>query len=117
MFYPWLNQELSQRFLYQCCDDLASFRRADKAITLAGQLKSGPERHEKDDRHQLQDKSRYVLGWSNKEKIQLLASQDSHSQQQQKNLQAALQSLQANRQQQDQLRFQAMKLSDFELKL
>jgi uncharacterized protein YPO0396 len=115
MFYPWLNQELSQRFLYQCCDDLASFRRADKAITLAGQLKSGPERHEKDDRHQLQDKSRYVLGWSNKEKIQLLASQYSHSQQQQKNLQAALQSLQANRQQQDQLRFQAMKLSDFEL--
>lgn len=30
MFYPWLIQELSQRFLYQCCDDLVSFLRADK---------------------------------------------------------------------------------------
>lgn len=115
VFYHWLNQELNQRFLYQCCEDLTDFRRADKAITLAGQMKSGPERHEKDDRHQLQDKSRYVLGWSNKEKIQLLASQYSHSQQQQKDQQDALQSLHNKKQQQEQLRFQAMKLSDFEL--
>ncbi|RVU34337.1 hypothetical protein EOE67_15835 [Rheinheimera riviphila] len=114
-FYPWLSQELTQRFLYQCCDDLASFRRADKAITLAGQLKSGPERHEKDDRHQLQDKSRYVLGWSNKEKIQLLASQYSHNQQQASRWQQALDKLTAKKQQQEQLRYQALTLSNFEL--
>ena len=41
-------------------------RRKKKAITQAGQIKSPGERHEKDDR------SRYVLGWSNAAKIAVL---------------------------------------------
>lgn len=88
--YHWLHKELHQRFNYHCCEQMGDFRRSEKAITLNGQMKSGKFRHEKDDRHQLQDKSRYVLGWSNKEKIQLLAEQYSQIQAQQKSLELQL---------------------------
>ncbi|MGO0306149.1 ATP-binding protein [Endozoicomonas acroporae] len=68
-FYSWLEHELSQRFDYICCDQMADFRREVRAITTAGQIKSGGSRHEKDDRYRIDDRSRFVLGWSNREKI------------------------------------------------
>jgi len=74
-FYAWLETELARRFDYACCEDLALFRREKKAITRAGQIKAGGGRHEKDDRHALDDRSRYVLGWSNKAKIAALEKQ------------------------------------------
>ncbi len=74
-FYNWLEHELHNRFAYQCCDDLQTFQRAPKALTRQGQIKSGGKRHEKDDRTSLGDRSRYVLGWTNKEKIQTLTRQ------------------------------------------
>ncbi len=73
--YQWLEQELARRFDYACCQTLEQFRRETHAITAAGQIKSGGQRHEKDDRHALDDRSRYVLGWSNEAKIAALASQ------------------------------------------
>jgi uncharacterized protein YPO0396 len=72
-FYPWLERELGRRFDYACCTDLDRFRREKKAVTLRGQTKGGGERHEKDDRHAIDDRSRYVLGWSNEAKIAALA--------------------------------------------
>ncbi len=71
-FYPWLEQELGRRFDYACCDNLDQFRREARAITAAGQIKAGDQRHEKDDRQRLDDRSRYVLGWSNRAKIEAL---------------------------------------------
>lgn len=71
-FYPWLESELGRRFDVACCDDQASFRREKKAISRNGQIKSGGERHEKDDRHNINDRSRFILGWSNREKIDAL---------------------------------------------
>ncbi len=71
-FYGWLEQELARRFDYACCADLAAFRREQRAITRAGQIKSGGQRHEKDDRHAIDDRGRYVLGWSNEQKIAAL---------------------------------------------
>ncbi|WP_268876890.1 ATP-binding protein, partial [Facilibium subflavum] len=71
-FYNWLQHELSERFDYACCEDLTAFYRLPRAITPKGQIKSNQKRHEKDDRFLLDDRSRYVLGWSNKEKIQTL---------------------------------------------
>ncbi|BCX88254.1 hypothetical protein MIN45_P0623 [Methylomarinovum tepidoasis] len=71
-FYPWLERELSHRFDYRCCDDLADFRRADRAVTVSGQIKSGGDRHEKDDRHRIGDRRHYVLGWSNAAKLAAL---------------------------------------------
>ncbi len=74
--YDWLERELAQRFDLACCATQEQFRREVKALTLAGQTKGGGERHEKDDRHALGDKSRYVLGWSNAAKLEaLLANQ------------------------------------------
>ncbi|MFA7240462.1 MAG: SbcC/MukB-like Walker B domain-containing protein [Sulfuricellaceae bacterium] len=69
---PWLIDELARGYDYACCDSLEEFRRHPKALTRLGQTKSGGARHEKDDRHALNDRSRYVLGWSNTEKIRVL---------------------------------------------
>lgn len=71
-FYHWLQQELSMRFDYVCCTDMEAFRRESRAISITGQIKAKGGRHEKDDRHGLDDKRRFVLGWSNKEKIAAL---------------------------------------------
>jgi hypothetical protein len=73
VFYAWLERELARRFDYACAADLDQFRREKKAVTRAGQTKGGGERHEKDDRHAIDDRSRYVLGWSNEAKIAALA--------------------------------------------
>ena len=40
-----------------------------------GQLKQRGGRHEKDDRHRIDDRARYVLGWQNQEKINALSAQ------------------------------------------
>lgn len=71
-FYGWLESELARRFDYACCVTMEQFRREDRAITRSGQIKANGERHEKDDRHRLNDRTRYVLGWSNDAKIAAL---------------------------------------------
>ncbi|MCK5918117.1 MAG: AAA family ATPase, partial [Cocleimonas sp.] len=71
-FYDWLENSLASRFNYHCCDDMDAFRRHSYAITKSGQIKAGRQRHEKDDRYNLHDRSRYILGWSNLEKLQVL---------------------------------------------
>ena len=74
-FYPWLEQEISRRFDVACCETQQQFRREKRAITRNGQIKSSGGRHEKDDRFALNDRSRFVLGWSNKEKIDALENE------------------------------------------
>jgi uncharacterized protein YPO0396 len=76
-FYPWLEAELARRFDHACCDTLDQFQRERQAITRTGQIKGGGERHEKDDRHRLDDRTRYVLGWSNTAKIAALEAKAS----------------------------------------
>jgi uncharacterized protein YPO0396 len=74
-FYDWLEHILSKRFNYHCCESLDEFRRYPFALTQNGQVKAGKQRHEKDDRYALQDRSRFVLGWSNREKVKVLEKQ------------------------------------------
>lgn len=74
-FYPWLERELGHRFDYACCATQEQFRRETRALTRLGQIKAPGERHEKDDRYRLEDRSRYVLGWSNAAKIAALETQ------------------------------------------
>ncbi len=73
--YEWLEQELRQRFDVACCDTGEQFRREGRAITRAGQIKDPSGRHEKDDRSRIDDRSRYVLGWSNADKLRALRDQ------------------------------------------
>jgi len=72
--YEWLEQELHIRFDMACCDSADQFRRETRAITRAGQIKEPTGRHEKDDRSRIDDRSRYVLGWSNADKLRALRS-------------------------------------------
>jgi uncharacterized protein YPO0396 len=74
-FYDWLEGEIARRFDHVCCDTLEQFRREKQALTRSGQIKTSGGRHEKDDRHRLDDRSRYILGWSNEAKIAALDSE------------------------------------------
>ena len=78
--YQWLLSELARAYDYLCCATLDEFRRHPKALTRQGQVKMGGVRHEKDDRNRIDDRSRYVLGWSNEGKIHALEAQLKHQQ-------------------------------------
>lgn len=71
-FYDWIGVELGERYNYTCCESLAQFRREKKAITKNGQIKGSRGRHEKDDRWNIRDSKKYILGWNNQEKIDLI---------------------------------------------
>ena len=72
--YQWLEHELHLRFDLACCTTHDQFRRERLALTRQGQIKHPGGRHEKDDRSRIDDRSRYVLGWSNLGKIATLES-------------------------------------------
>lgn len=74
-FYGWLTSELKQRFNHVCCESVNDFKREKFALTKRGQVKLGGRRHEKDDRFDIDDRRRYVLGFSNLKKIQALESE------------------------------------------
>jgi len=74
VFYDWLEREVSHRFDYACCKTQEQFKREQRAITMSGQIRAGGNRHEKDDTYRIDDRSRYILGWSNENKIAILES-------------------------------------------
>ena len=74
-FAAWLEHELARRADHVCVETMAEFRRMPRAITRAGQVKGSGGRHEKDDRFRIDDRSRYVLGWSNQRKLDTLLAQ------------------------------------------
>lgn len=75
VWHAWLDRELVHRAAYECVETMAEFRRAHTAITKAGQIKGGGGRHEKDDRTRIDDRTRYILGWSNQGKIDALLAE------------------------------------------
>ncbi|PID72319.1 MAG: ATP-dependent exonuclease SbcCD, C subunit-like protein [Desulfobulbus propionicus] len=81
VYANWLEYALLKRFNYICCRDTTRFRREKQAITLAGQVKSGGLRHEKDDRYRLDDRRRYILGWDNRKKISVITGDIEHCEQ------------------------------------
>lgn len=75
--YVFLERELAEHFDYACCDGLEEFRRLPRAVTRNGLIKANDRRHEKDDRSRLDERSRYILGWDNRQKLKaLLAEQN-----------------------------------------
>jgi uncharacterized protein YPO0396 len=73
-FHSYLFGELLKRADHHCESSLAEFRRERRAVTREGQVRSG-ERHEKDDRHRVDDPRRWVLGWANERKIAALRAE------------------------------------------
>jgi uncharacterized protein YPO0396 len=72
VLHDWLKADLIEHWDYVCCAEMAQFQRQRRALSLNGQIKSGGSRHEKDDRFAIGDRTRYVLGWDNREKIAAL---------------------------------------------
>lgn len=72
---PWIKAELQHRFDYICCETIDEFQRCrGLAMTRNRHVKSGNQRHEKDDRDQVADPRNFVLGWDNREKKQRIAA-------------------------------------------
>lgn len=74
-FTSWLTAELIDAYDYACCETMEEFQQARRALTLNGQIKRSVTQHEKDDRSSLGDRKRYVLGWSNAEKIEAIRAE------------------------------------------
>lgn len=113
-FYPWLEARLLRSYDYHCCEDFESFKRQPKALTEHGQIKSSGERHEKDDRHNLHDRSRFILGWSNAEKIQALEEQEQCLHEDISKIIASIQTLGEKKKQQQLVRDKMLELSRFD---
>jgi len=95
--YGWLEQQLARRFDLACCDSLDAFRREPRGLTAAGHVKGSRERHEKDDRFRIDDRTRYVLGWSNEDKIHALERQQRQLEVEVQTLATKLQAVDARR--------------------
>ena len=68
------SRELAKRADHRCAATLEEFRAERRAVTREGQVRSG-ERHDKDDRHRVDDPRRWVLGWANERKIAALRAE------------------------------------------
>lgn len=68
-FSDWLTHELVTSYDYLCCETIEEFQHARRALSIQGQIKHNLERHEKDDRTTLDDRTNYILGWNNTEKL------------------------------------------------
>jgi Uncharacterized protein conserved in bacteria len=110
-FSEWLYAEVIDRYDYLCCNTLQEFQQARRALTINGQIKHNTVRHEKDDRKKLGDRTSYVLGWNNKEKLDALEKQLSTQTNLEKKLQETVDGLERDQsrermRQQDLQRFQ-----------
>ena len=94
-FSGWLEHELAKRAGLECVQTMVDFRRVPRAITKAGQIKGADGRHEKDDRRRVDDRSGYVLGWTNERKINALLSRAAAVQRKLTSQHDAVQSLKA----------------------
>jgi len=71
IFKNWLQTDLEQHFNLRCVSMEEFQKTRQDAITLEGQFKKG-KKHTKDDRTELWDRTKFVLGWSNIEKIKAI---------------------------------------------
>lgn len=94
-FARWLAGELDRRAGHVCAETMADFKRADLAITPQGLIKGARGRHEKNDTTRIDDRSSYVLGWTNQLKIDALLEQARRTQREQKDLGKRKESLEA----------------------
>ncbi|WP_328897201.1 ATP-binding protein [Streptomyces sp. NBC_00236] len=72
---PWLAGELERRASHACVPTMEDFRHTELAITAQGLIKGARGRHEKNDTTRIDDRSTYVLGWTNQAKIDALLDQ------------------------------------------
>ena len=69
-FQRYLEYELKQHYDFACVDSMQAFRNTDWALTRQGQTRRKIH-HEKDDRSDVNDQSRWILGFDNAAKRML----------------------------------------------
>ena len=70
IYSDWVKDVIIDNYNYVCVNDLEEFYRyGEKVVTKEGLIKSTHNKHEKDDRPQINSRENFVLGWDNKEKI------------------------------------------------
>lgn len=74
-YFDVVKEILNERFNIACVDNMNDFRRFKRALSIHGQFKTNLSRHEKDDRSNIDDKSKWVLGWDNINKLKELQLQ------------------------------------------
>ena len=95
----WLQNELRQRFDYDCVDSLRAFRAArERALTREGQIKHNRSRHEKDDRTSVDARQYWVLGFDNRAKLALYEEESRQLREREAQLDAQLRALRGQRQ-------------------
>ncbi len=98
-FSGWLQNELRQRFDYDCVESLRAFRAArDRALTREGQIKHNRSRHEKDDRTTVDARQYWVLGFDNRAKLALYEEEARQLRERETRLDAQLRVLRGQRQ-------------------
>jgi uncharacterized protein YPO0396 len=92
----WLENELARRADHACVPSVDQFRECVKAVTREGQVKS-QDRHEKDDRRRIDDRTEYVLGWTNEQKVSALIADAERIQRAREPLRSAIEKLRSER--------------------
>lgn len=84
-YCEWVEDAIFNNYNYTCVEDLADFYKySEKVATIEGLIKSVNNKHEKDDRKQINSRENYILGWENKEKIASIRTTIKDLQEQQK---------------------------------
>lgn len=96
---PWLQNHIREQFAYQCVDDMQTFHKASRAITVEGLIKRHTHISEKDDRSS--SHAQHVLGWAHEERVQQLANDSRRLREQLNTVQQQLKKIVAENVQQD----------------
>lgn len=111
-FAGWLRIELGRRFDYECVADARALRNAERGLTREGQVKHPGERYEKDDRHAVGDRRRWLLGFDNRDKLALYEREAQELAQRIAASEAEVAALRARRQRHDHHRLAANTLAN-----
>lgn len=91
VYAEWLEDAIAGQYNYSCAESLEEFNRyEEKALTKEGLINAVKGKHEKDDRPHIARRENFVLGWDNKDKINLLKQELSVFQEKQKENQQQL---------------------------
>ena len=84
-YCEWVEDVIFDNYNYICVANLDEFDQySEKVATIKGLIKSTKNKHEKDDRREINSPDNYVLGWENKEKIASISATVIELQEQQK---------------------------------
>lgn len=69
---PWIERHLRKVADHRCCESVDELMTCERGITKEGLIRNDNERHIKDDRYSVNDRTKFVLGWDTKLKREAL---------------------------------------------